>query len=64
MKSDVNGVSTTAAGEERYEVFKSPVFKGKKMVQYDYRTAGGNLFSCVDFTLEACRQKRNRWLEK
>lgn len=61
MKGDVNGCSTCPPGDERYERFYSPVLR-KCLVQYDYRTPGGDLFSCVAPTLEACRERRNRWL--
>jgi hypothetical protein len=58
-----NGVSTTTAkGQEQYEYFSSPVLKGKRFCQYDYRHTNGQLFSCVKPTLEQCRISRNRWL--
>lgn len=50
-------------GEEQQEVFFSGVGRRrKKMVQYDYRAADGELFSCVRLSLEACRRARNEWL--
>jgi hypothetical protein len=61
MKSDVNGCSSCPAGTERYEEFYSPVLR-KRLVQYDYRTSDGELFSCVAPTLEACRERRNAGL--
>jgi len=61
MKSDINGCSTCVPGEERYERFYSPTLRAYR-VQYDYRTPDGELFSCIAPTLEACRQRRERWL--
>jgi hypothetical protein len=63
MKTDVNGCSTTAAGQEQWEEYYSIVLK-KNLVQYDYRTPEGKLFSCVAKSLEAARAKRDNWLEK
>lgn len=59
MKSDVNGCATVAAGSEQWEKCK---VMGRPMFQYDYRTPGGELFSCMGRTLEICRIKRNEWL--
>ena len=59
------GVSTTEAGQEQYEEFKTRL--GRKTVtrvQYDYRTPDGELFSCVGADLAACRAKRDAWLAK
>lgn len=59
------GVSTTKAGEEKYEKFTTRVGrKSRTMYQYDYRTPDGELFSCVAPSLEACRMRRDSWLEK
>ena len=63
MKTDVHGCSTTAAGQEQWEEYTS-FSSGKTMVQYDYRTPGGKLFSCVAPTLERAREKRDIWLSK
>ena len=60
MKTDRNGCSTCPTGEERYEEFTSR--KGMKFIQYEYRHANGELFSCVGKTLEQCRDARNKWL--
>lgn len=50
-------------GEEQHEVFFSGVGRRrKKMVQYDYRAADGELFSCVRLSLEDCRRARDEWL--
>lgn len=61
MKTDKDGCSTCPVGEEQYESF---THRGKKYVQYDYRTESGELFACVKPTLEECRQKRDLWLEE
>lgn len=63
MKSDVNGCSTTANGVEQSETFYSAIANGYR-VQYDYRTPGGKLFSCVAKTLEDARRRRDNWLKK
>jgi len=61
MKTDVNGCSTCPAGEEQWEE-RTSVIGGTTMVQYDYRTPGGRLFSCVAPSLEQCRRARDTWL--
>ena len=63
MKTEmtVNGVSVCPTGEERHEYFTlslSPRRK-KRLCQYDYRDADGEIFSCVAPTLEECRTKRD-----
>jgi hypothetical protein len=63
MKSDNNGVSTCQNDKENYEVFRSAI-SGKQMVQYDYRTSTGKLFSCIAPTLEDCRARMHSWLIK
>lgn len=63
MKSDIRGTSACPRGEEQYEPFFSRLLN-KEMIQYDYRTPGGALFSCVSSTLENCRARRDAWLEK
>lgn len=63
MKSDVNGCSTCAAGQENYEFFT--VRNGRKRlnrVQYDYRHTDGELFSCVARSLEDARERKDEWL--
>jgi len=62
MKTDVNGCSTLVTGEH-YEEFYSSVVK-KFLVQYDYRTQDGKLFSCVAPTVEIARLKRDKFLKK
>jgi hypothetical protein len=54
-----NGCSTCRPGRENYTTFKH---RNKTFYQYDYRTSGGDLFSCVSPTLEGCREKRDAWL--
>ena len=61
MKTDENGCSTCPPGEERYESFFSEI-TGRIMIQYDYRTLDGKLFSCVRKTVEDCRLLRDQWL--
>ncbi|GAB0482925.1 DUF based on B. Theta Gene description [Alistipes sp. cv1] len=65
-KMTVNGVSACPTAEERHEYFTlalSPRRK-KRLCQYDYRDANGELFSCVAPTLEECRAKRDIWLNR
>jgi len=61
MRSDVNGSSTCKAGEENFESYHSDIL-GRELVQYDYRTPGGELFSTVAPTLEIARSRRDKWL--
>uniref|UniRef100_A0A6M3L1K2 DUF3873 domain-containing protein n=1 Tax=viral metagenome TaxID=1070528 RepID=A0A6M3L1K2_9ZZZZ len=61
MKTDVNGCSTTANGQEKYEVFGRP---GRRRVQYDYRTPEGKLFSCVAKSLTEARERRDQWMKE
>jgi hypothetical protein len=61
MKTDKNGVSQCPKGQEQYEHYFSAIAQ-KELVQYDYRTPNGKLFSCVKPTLELCRQARDKWL--
>ena len=63
MKSDRRGCSTCLPGQENWEGFISAINK-KRYIQYDYRTPGGKLFSCVAPTLEEARQRRDHWLQK
>ena len=59
--NDNRGCSTCEAGKENYQRYKAC---NKKMYyQYDYRTALCELFSCVAPSLEACRAKRDKWLQ-
>lgn len=54
-----------APGTERYERYLSPPLGGGRrryLVQYDYRTPEGVLFSTVAPDLETCRWRRDEWL--
>ena len=65
MKTDVNGCSTNPAGEEQYEHFDVRVGRTeRRMVQYDYRTPDGRLFSCVAHSVADARSRRDAWLQK
>ena len=59
-----NGISVCPKGEERYVYFSLLPRNRKKHCQYDYRHTDGELFSTVAPTLEQCRAKRDKWLEK
>ncbi len=60
----INGVSTcTEAGTEKHERFQLGMGRRKRtLVQYDYRSEDGELFSCVKPTLDECRAERDKWL--
>lgn len=64
MNSDLNGCSTCPPGIEQFEYFSFtlPNRKNVQRVQYDYRTKGGKLFSCVAKSLNEARAKRDAWL--
>jgi hypothetical protein len=65
MKTDINGSSTCAKGQENYEVFTNRLFHcSKTLVQYDYRHTNGKLFSCVKSSLENCKIARDLWLKE
>jgi len=59
MKKDKKGISTCPAGKEQYTVFWK---KGEQKVQYDYRDKDGELFSCIENTLDYAREAKNIWL--
>ena len=61
MQTDERGCSTTQPGREQWEEFYSPTLRAR-LVQYDYRTPDGALFSCVRRTLDKCRASRDKWL--
>jgi len=64
MKTDLNGCSTTAKGQENYEKFQTKVNgRYQWFYQYDYRTQSGELFTCVKPTLEKCRESRDRHIK-
>jgi len=62
MSINENGCSVCKNGEEKFEKFFS-YLNQKEMIQYDYRTEDGELFSTVASTLERAREKKNKWLE-
>ena len=62
MKTDLQGCSTCQEGQESYEYYYSEVLHSN-FVQYDYRHTNGELFSCVDNSLEGARQRRDKWLK-
>lgn len=63
MESDKNGCSTCETGKESYEEYYSATLR-KNLIQYDYRTTEGELFSTYAASLERCRERRDLWLEK
>jgi hypothetical protein len=54
-----SGMSTCKVGEEKWEQFYDRIAR-KDLVQYDFRNADGQLFSCIAPTLEKAREKRER----
>lgn len=50
---------TCAPGCEQWEVFIDS--RGQTMIQYDYRTRYGELFSCVAYDVNSARKKRDAW---
>lgn len=64
--NDEHGCSVCIAGHENYTTFqynsRTMRKKFERMVQYDYRTPNGELFSCVAKTLDECRKRRDTWL--
>jgi len=61
MKTDKQGCSTCQAGTEQYEHF---TMNGLELIQYDYRTDSGKLFSCVTGSLYNARARRDNWLNR
>lgn len=61
---NVNGCSVCQPGKENYTTYNTRL-RGKRvrMYQYDYRTESGELFACCAPTLEACRERRDKWLD-
>lgn len=49
--------------EERYHEYYSATLK-RMMVQYDYRSTDGELFSCIASSLEEARKRRDDWMAK
>lgn len=60
MKTDLNGVSQCPKGTENYETFYTMVRRKRtKLIQYDYRSEDGELFTCVKPALTECRKARD-----
>ena len=59
MKTDVNGRSTCPVGKESFEFFFTQFGRS---VQYDFRDAAGELFSCVALDLATARNRRDAWI--
>ena len=59
----MTSVSTCKPGEEKYEEFWSDVLK-KYMVQYEYRSFEGKLFTCVAPNLDIARHRCYKWLQE
>lgn len=63
MRSDINGCSTCPKGQEHYQEYYSAILR-KDLIQYDYRTPEGELFSCIAPTVEIARKRRDNWLKQ
>ena len=63
MKADLVLVISPETSLMNYTTYNTKL-RGKRvrMYQYDYRTESGELFSCCAPTLEACRERRDKWL--
>jgi hypothetical protein len=61
MQRDHNGCSTCLPGTEQWETFISHTIR-QRLMQYEYRTLDGRLFSCVAPSLDTARQRRDAWL--
>lgn len=60
-----NGCSVCQLGKENYTFYTTKLGRNRvRMYQYDYRTDGGELFSCCAPTLESCREKMDKWMRK
>lgn len=53
--------NTCPRGKEQWSVYYSSVLK-KELVEYDYRTENGVLFSCVATCITIARMRRDKWL--
>ena len=50
-------------GKENYTTYTTKLGRKRvRMYQYDYRTESGELFACCAPTLEACRERLDKWL--
>ena len=61
MKSDVNGVSTCAVGQSKFEMFN---VGQKTYFDYEYRADDGELFVACAPTFDLCVARRDAWLAK
>ena len=62
--NDERGCSVCQPGKENYTTYATKLGRKRvRMYQYDYRTESGELFACCAPTLEACRERRDKWLE-
>ncbi|GHT21402.1 hypothetical protein FACS189430_01390 [Bacteroidia bacterium] len=61
---NLNGCSVCEKGKENYTKCSLSVYKGKTFYQYDYRHTDGELFSTLAKSLEECRERRDKWLQK
>ena len=52
---------TCEKGQEQYEEYYSEMAH-KYLIQYDYRTSEGKLFSTIAHSLQEARDRRNKWL--
>jgi hypothetical protein len=59
-----NGLSVCRAGEEKYTTFHPTHRSNQLYYQFDYRDKSGELYSTVAPTLEQCRAKRDKWVQK
>jgi len=59
-----NGCSVCAKGEEKLYHIPPRTLPKSLFYQYDYRHKNGELFSTVAPTLEQCRSKRDKWIQK
>jgi hypothetical protein len=63
MTLHTNSVSTCNLGEEKWEKFYSYILK-QNMIQYEFRFANGELFSCTASSLAEARIKRDQYIVK
>ena len=59
-KIQQNGCSTCQPGQEKWDFFHNPFLK-KNLVEYEYRTDAGRLFTGIFPTLEKAREVRASW---
>ena len=59
MTLNTNGISTCNSNEEKFQRFYSHILK-QNMIQYEFRFADGELFSCTANSLAGARTKRDQ----